>query len=501
MLNTLLLNKIHTPYAVGFLVVKPSEEPSSSTINDIETYFSEDYLSPIFPSFQDRSNQMMVDFIKRLVVVVKQNPKIKAVYFHNLSRFDGILILKHMIIHHNTEYVLQPLMRNNELFEIVVYRKAGKTLLFRLKDSLKVLPGKLSNLANDFCPELGGKGSIPHETIEECNLSPQKGELLDYMKQDILLLGGVMYKAQYIFKTYEFVDNVTKLTISALAVTIFRTNYYDEINWPIHIPNRNEDTFIRRGYYGGHADTYIPKGKNLYYYDVNSLYPHIMKSYPMPRGKPVWHGNLAGQELDELHGFIEAYVKCPSNMKRPFLPYKKKDNMLLFPKGEFVGVYYSEELKYARTIGYEVIPMRGYLYDEKCNGSPFVEFVTKIFEKRQEAKRMGNQALAYIYKILMNSLYGRFGINPESTITRLCTEVEKDRIMKTNDFQYADKLNDDVFLVNYWIGIIHHYALTLTGVLLGLLLCKCLLPSQPVLVFICIPTYQEMIAITPIRTL
>jgi len=65
------------------------------------------------------------------------------------------------------------------------------------------------------------------------------------------------------------VDIESKITLSSLALSIYRMKYYDASNWPIHIPSRNEDTFFRRGYYGGHTDTYIPYGENLYYYDVN----------------------------------------------------------------------------------------------------------------------------------------------------------------------------------------------------------------------------------------
>lgn len=32
--------------------------------------------------------------------------------------------------------------------------------------------------------------------------------------------------------------------------------------------------------------------------------------------------------------------------------------------GQFIGVYYSEELKYAQSIGYTIIPPRGYLYEK-----------------------------------------------------------------------------------------------------------------------------------------
>jgi hypothetical protein len=105
--------------------------------------------------------------------------------------------------------------------------------------------------------------------------------------------------------------------LPSLALTIFRKCYYDPQTFPIHIPSDVEDTFLRRAYYGGHSDVYKPSGENLYYYDVNSLYPFVMKTFPMPGGKPKWYGNLEGRELDNLFGFIEAYVDCPKTISKP----------------------------------------------------------------------------------------------------------------------------------------------------------------------------------------
>lgn len=78
------------------------------------------------------------------------------------------------------------------------------------------------------------------------------------MKHDILSLGGVMHKAQEIYWKLYQIDIESKITLSSLALSIFRLKYYDVSNFPIHIPNKNEDTFIRRAYYGGHTDTYKP---------------------------------------------------------------------------------------------------------------------------------------------------------------------------------------------------------------------------------------------------
>ncbi|XP_048489772.2 DNA polymerase-like [Beta vulgaris subsp. vulgaris] len=441
--ETIFIDKTHVPYAIGVMMVIPGEE---LMLDRIDTYFSEDYSSIIFPTFEERSTQMLKSLIFRIENITRRNSTVKAVYFHNLGRFDGSFILKHLALYH-PNYTVKPLMRDNKLYEIAVYSKK-KRLLFTFKDSLHLLPGRLDDLAKNLCPELGSKGSISYEDVRLETLSTMKSGLLAYMEQDILLLGGIMQKFQDLYyKAYQ-VDIVKKLTTASLALSLFREKYYDADNWPIHIPNQNEDTFLRRGYYGGHTDAYTPYGENLYYYDVNSLYPFIMKEFPMPGGIPVWHSNLESMELDSMFGFIEAYVECPKSIKKPFLPYRnKKDGTLIFPTGTFVGVYYSEELKYARDIGYTIIPISGYLFDKM--ESPFKGYVNSLFESRSNAKKMGNDALSYVYKLLMNSLYGRFGINPQSTRTEMCDKSRRDSLFRRTEFIGEVFIREDLYMVSY----------------------------------------------------
>lgn len=162
---------------------------------------------------------MLFDFLYQLEACVKVNPKLRTVYFHNLSRFDGMFILNYYAGRANL-YKIKPLVRNGRIYDY----------------EIKI--------------------------------------------------------------------------------------YLDDQAFQISIPNRNQDTFIRRGYYGGHVDVYKPVGDNLYYYDVNSLYPYIMQTYPMPSGTPEWKSDLKEVELDDLFGFIEAYVVCPTSIEHPFLPRK-----------------------------------------------------------------------------------------------------------------------------------------------------------------------------------
>ncbi|KAL0292896.1 UNVERIFIED_CONTAM: DNA polymerase [Sesamum radiatum] len=81
--------------------------------------------------------------------------------------------------------------------------------------------------------------------------------------------------------------------------------------------------------------------------------------------------------------------------------------------------------------------------------SPFEGFISDLYESRLEAKKRGDEPMTFIYKILMNSLYGRFGMNPESIVTEICNQEKYDEMMMKDNFQSADKLNDDYYIVNY----------------------------------------------------
>lgn len=87
--------------------------------------------------------------------------------------------------------------------------------------------------------------------------------------------------------------------------------------------------------------------------------------------------------------------------------------------------------------------------------SPFEKFVTSVYGNRLEAKKSGDEAMVYVYKILMNSLYGRFGINPESTITVICDKAKYDSFLFKDNFLFGDKLSDQYYIVSYVSNKVH----------------------------------------------
>ncbi|XP_042453085.1 DNA polymerase-like [Zingiber officinale] len=214
------------------------------------------------------------------------------------------------------------------------------------------------------------------------------------MRQDVLLLGGIMLKAQSLcWERYGVdIENV----LSSLALTIFRKNYYNEEENPIYVLNQNQDTFIWRGDFGGHSDLYLPEGENLWYYDQNSLFPSVMASEPMPAG--ARRTSLEDQPLESLFGFFEA--------------------------------------------------LRGYVFERKR--SPFEHFVNDLYASRIEAKSTGNEPLSYLYKLILNSIYGRFGIHPESEVSEICSQARYYEILKKDPgFKDAHLLSPECYLVIY----------------------------------------------------
>lgn len=215
-------------------------------------------------------------------------------------------------------------------------------------------------------------------------------------------------------------DIESKIIFFLFVFSIFCLKYYDVFNFLIYILNKNEDIFIRCVYYGGYIDIYKLYGEDFYYYDVNFFYFFVMKEFLMLGGEFVWYLNLESKDLDSMFGFIEVYVVCLKIIKKFFFFYCDKNNIFFFLIGEFVGVYYIEELKYVRGLGYMVFLILGYFF--KRMESLFRSFVSLFFESRLDVRKLGNEVMVYVYKILMNFLYGRFGINFKSMIIEVCDE-------------------------------------------------------------------------------
>jgi DNA polymerase type B, organellar and viral len=267
---------------------------------------------------------MFINFIDKLMNI----KHLKYIYAHNLSGFDGILLLQHLISYPNSK--VEPLLHNGKIisirFNIIneIINKNGnkemkivKTLIF--KDSLLLLPLSLRKLCAAFNVDnvkgyfpvlfnnINYTGALPHikywpdiDRDQYNDLENHykdswsfKDEAIKYCLLDCKSLFEVLIKFnELVFK--EFKINIHgSLTLPSLAMNIYKSSFMPK-DVIYQLAGPIEDA-IRKAYTGGAVDVFIPHNvdfnteqcKKLYYYDVNSLYPYIMSTLEMPVGKPI----------------------------------------------------------------------------------------------------------------------------------------------------------------------------------------------------------------------
>jgi len=81
---------------------------------------------------------------------------------------------------------------------------------------------------------------------------------------------------------------------------------------------------IKKGYTGGAVDVYKPYGKEVYRYDVNSLYPYVMKEFAMPVGHGIYFEGDISLVENKPFGIFEVEVAAPENLKVPILQLRFK---------------------------------------------------------------------------------------------------------------------------------------------------------------------------------
>jgi hypothetical protein len=191
---------------------------------------------------------------------------------------------------------------------------------------------------------------------------------------------------------------------------------------------------IRQAYSGGAVDVYIPHNRigsatsnqfyKLFYYDVNSLYPTIMANTPMPIGRPVvFEGNIRAVESNAF-GIFYCNIESPQNINHPILQRRIKGSGTVAGLGSWSGWINSNEMDNAMKYGYQFEILKGYQFDR---GYIFKEYIDKMYNLRLEYSK--GHPMNLIAKLLMNSLYGKFGMRVErTTVDILDLNVDKDKL-------------------------------------------------------------------------
>lgn len=217
-----------------------------------------------------------------------------------------------------------------------------------------------------------------------------------------IVLIAVEKLAEWVYENFRV--NLTS-TIASLSLRIFFTHFLKE-----DIKVSELDALFRNSYYGGRVEVFRDRfqWRDVKYYDFNSLYPSVMyqKEYPDPSSleyEPFPSKNL----IYEFEGVSEVTVYVSEGMDIPPLPIRY-NGKLIFPVGYMRGWWNHNELRMAEKYGAKILKVHRTVYATRTI-KPFREFVEYFYTLRKKYKEEGNKTYDLFTKIIMNSLYGKFG--------------------------------------------------------------------------------------------
>lgn len=262
---------------------------------------------------------------------------------------------------------------------------------------------------------------------------PISSEMINYCIRDCEIVWDAL------FEFFQMVGDI-RLTQASLSMSYFRRHHLQRNI----VYNTRLVKYFFNSYYGGRTEAFKVGTVNAAVYDVNSMYPDQMINSKFPDTRKLKRSshlpiNSFMHILDNYEGCALIHVTHKDHFFG-FLPYKY-DKKLLFPTGSFSTWVNFPEIRLALEYGViEIKDVQECIYAEPCK-SPFKSFINTLYDLR---KNCDNELQRTIYKLLMNSLYGKFAqrINTESRYIKNM-QIQIDEIIKAQKSGLFIKL--DVF--------------------------------------------------------
>lgn len=303
--------------------------------------------------------------------------------------------------------------------EFVIYAHNGGRfdfhyLLDEIDGSAKIINGRIARarfdkhiLQDSYCALPVGlaayqKDEIDYEWFERENREAHKADILKYLESDCRYLMEMISAFNERFGR--------RLTIGGAAINELAALH------PFDRLRESHDEKFRPFYFGGRVD-YFETGEirgDFKVYDVNSMYPAVMRDELHPTGAEYVH--KYGAEINE-HGDVVGYEGHPY-----FIEFEGWHGGLLPTKDELAGslsfapasgIFKAthHEIKVGMQFGKVRIDrvVAVYIALKMTN---FRTFVDKFYAERQEAKKRGDKIGDLLSKLILNSAYGKFASDP-----------------------------------------------------------------------------------------
>lgn len=336
------------------------------------------------------------------------------IYFHNLA-FDGSFILDWLLKHGYTWVKENPkpleftslISRMGKFYSITVVFDTGYRVEFR--DSYKKLPMSVASIAKTFNLH-DQKLEIDYEAIRPAGYIPSEQERR-YQRNDVAIVAQAL--------EIQFNEKMTKLTVGADSLNTYKKMTGKLFIRRFPLLSAEIDTEIRKAYRGGYTYasprfTHKINGCGSVY-DVNSLYPSVMRTALLPYGEPLYR---EGPPSDKYPLYI-ASITITAKLKENHIPCIQIKKNLSFNPTEYLTEIKEPTTVNATNIDIELWKKHYNLKIHSWNGTFEFRgshgFFDNYVDRFMEIKKNSEGGLRQIAKLHLNSLYGKFATNPDVT--------------------------------------------------------------------------------------
>lgn len=383
---------------------------------------------------------------------LKKHPR-ALVYFHN-ARFDFHFILDaidSMGMQHTLERQLAPGYYTTLVSDMGVFYNAhimfeGSKQSVEIRDSLRLINAPLCDLPGMFgFEESEVKGEIDYDKYRPVGYVPTEEEK-NYQNSDVRILGKGIKCALSM--------GLKKMTAAGCAMADYKARVGKHFKYWFPV-DAESDPLIRRSYFGG-AVMINPKykGKKVGYgkvFDVNSHFPAQLRKQLLPYGKPI---KFTGQyDPNKSHPLYVQHIRFECKLKDGHVPTLPDKKGFLRASGSWVTDSDGEQLDYVLTNvdldmlfkhydTWNVEYVGGYMF--RAQRGMFDAYIDFWMDVKKRATMEKNKALRTLAKLMLNSLYGKFGTNPRHG--RKTPRREEDGVMRFKVDEAAEEWGDPVYV-------------------------------------------------------
>lgn len=301
------------------------------------------------------------------------------------------------------------------------------------RDSIAILPMPLAKLDKSE----SGKLKIDMAMLEKNCREKNKAEIIRYCFRDCeVLLTAV--------QNFYTMAGRRALTIAGVASKKLR-EYYPDLqkingytNGAIHFEE------FSQFFYGGRVGVLKNTGEfsgKFKLYDVNSMYPAVMRNFQHPHGtayKIIKYTKDAAQNEKNI-GFFKGAV-----ISTGCFPVRDEKGNTPYTKGQCAVAITLHELRTA--LKYNLCQVLSGVLIIAGNSTNFSKFVDFYYSARQKAKKEKDAGGELFYKLILNSAYGRFAMTPDGRDeVKIC---EKDELAFTDE-GVKIKECDDIYTIKF----------------------------------------------------